>query len=47
MRNSPTKPFVPGRAMDESVTIMKKTAKIGIEADRPPKSAIIRVWRRS
>ena len=43
IRNSPTKPFKPGSPMDESVTIMKNTAKTGICLARPPKSAIMRV----
>jgi hypothetical protein len=47
MRNSPTKPFVPGSAIEERVTIMKKRASRGITLDRPPKSAIIRVCLRS
>ena len=47
IRNSPTKPFRPGRPIDDSVTIMKRTAKTGITAERPPNCAISYVCRRS
>ncbi len=39
IRNSPTKPLVPGRPIDDRVTIMKMVAKIGIRLESPPKSA--------
>ena len=43
IKNSPTKPFMPGKPIEDSVTIIKKTANIGIDFARPPKSAIILV----
>ncbi len=47
MRNSPTKPLVPGRPMEESVTTTKAVAIQGTCLARPPYSAMTRVWRRS
>jgi len=42
-RNSPTKPFSPGRPTDESMTTMKTPAKMGAGFARPRSSAIWRV----
>ena len=47
IRNSPTKPLSPGRPMDEKVTIRKSTESAGTTFQRPPKSAMSRVCRRS
>ena len=47
VRNSPTKPFRPGRPIDDSVMIRKAATSFGITALRPPNSAIRRVCRRS
>ena len=47
IKNSPTKPFRPGRPMDDRVITRKQAEKMGSGFHRPPKSAIIREWRRS
>ena len=47
MRNSPTKPFRPGTPIEESITTVKTTAKIGATFWSPLNCAISRVWRRS
>ena len=46
-RNSPTKPFKPGRPSEDSDTIRNSAEKAGITAQRPPNSEISRVCRRS
>ena len=47
IRNSPTNPLRPGSPSDESTTIKKSAEKAGTTFQRPPKSAMRRVWRRS
>ena len=47
MRNSPTKPFRPGRPRDDRHTMRSSAEKPGITAHSPPNSEISRVWRRS
>ena len=47
IRNSPTKPFSPGRPMDDSSVTRKTVANTGIRFHSPPYSPIRRVWRRS
>jgi len=46
-RNSPTKPFVPGSPIDDSVTTRNTAENAGTAFHSPPKSTIARVWRRS
>ena len=47
MTPSPMKPLSSGRPMLLMVMIMKMVAKIGMLFESPPKSAIMRVCRRS
>ena len=47
IRNSPTKPFVPGTPIEERVTTMKQRQKTGTTFASPPNSEMRRVWRRS
>ncbi len=47
IRNSPTKPFKPGRPMLENVNSMKNTVSHGALAAIPPRLAMLRVWNRS
>ena len=47
IRNSPTKPFVPGSPTEDSATTTSAKANTGITFAIPPKSAISREWRRS
>ena len=42
--NSPTNPFRPGTAAEPSAARMKKKARSGSRFQRPPSSAISRVW---
>ena len=46
-RNSPTKPFVAGRPIDESDTMVSTAAKSGTTLAIPPNASISRVCRRS
>ncbi len=43
IRNSPTKPFSPGKPIDESITTMKNPARIGAAFCSPLSLAISRV----
>ena len=43
IRNSPMKPFVPGKATDASVISRNAPTSLGITAFNPPNSAICRV----
>ena len=47
IKNSPTKPFRNGSPIDESEAMTKNAENQGIGRAKPPKSEIMRVWRRS
>ncbi len=47
IRNSPTKPFSPGKPIDDSVMIRKAATSCGITFFKPPNSEMSRVCRRS
>jgi hypothetical protein len=47
MVNSPTKPFRPGRPIEDRATISVSAAYTGITFHSPPKASMSRVWRRS
>ncbi len=47
IRNSPTKPFSPGRPAEASTVKIMKKDRMGTDLAMPPKSSIARVCRRS
>ena len=47
IRNSPTNPFSPGSAIDDSVTMRKAATSRGVTDLRPPNSEMSLVCRRS
>ena len=47
IRNSPTKPFIPGNATEARVTSRNAATSFGVTLFSPPNSEIVRVCRRS